>query len=428
MKKKKTSKIMIIFLILISIVIIVSGTYLLYLSNPKRIFSQAINGINKQINNIEYFEPNFNDYTINSDLEIKASGDLSGYDNNYYNLVSNIIKNYSNVNLRTDYTRDLTNKKLFINYSSKNKDQNIISGKYLIEDNTQYYYINGYTSTYINNGNNTYFESLNSNTIEKDNFKYLNNSICKILKKDINSKYFTKKSSKGSTKVTLKLDNKRMNNIYKKVINSLEKDMRSKKILIGYDRDFFKKDNNIKFLDKNKSVYINLYTDNIFYNIYEYEIVYGKNRFIYSKNKYKMYKNNKLNIKGEITNSKNRLNITFLNNGNKKIGNLNLTRNKNSKKLVFYINDKKLKNNINISVNKNKTRKSKYKEVVKASLTGVKDNKSIYNVDINMKNNISKAKKIKEDTSKFQLDSSLSDKTKSSINNKIQEIIDKIRK
>ena len=428
--KKRIGKRVMEFLIIISICVILFGTYLLYLSNSKRIFSQAINNINNKLNNIELFDVDFKDYTINSDFEINTNGSIDEYKHNnsdYYKLVSKIIKNYSNTNVNLDYTRNLTNKKLFINYKSRVNNNDLISGKYLIKNNTEYYYIDKFTSTYINNGNNMYFESVNSNDSEQDNLKYLSNRVSSILKSELDIEYLEKKSNNKYTKVTLKLNNKRLNTIRRQIINGLKKDKRSRIILMGYDRDFFKKNRkNIKYLDKNDAVYVNFYANNILYNIYKYEVITKDGKFIYSKDKFKLYKNNEYNVLGKIVNSKNRLNISLFNSKNKKIGNFNLTRKNNSKKVMFYIDDNKLKNTINISIRKHKIKKNSYKEDIKILLSGVDNGKDIYNINLTMKNNISTAKKIKEDTSKSQLDSSLSKDTKLNIDNKIKEIRDKL--
>ena len=276
-KKKKSNKKIILFLIIISIFVILAGTYLLYLSNPKRIFSQAINNINSRLNKFEYLDLDYSNHTINSNVEIRANGDLKGYkvnDNFYYKYISNIIKNYNQTNVKIDYTKNLNKKSLFINYDSKNNNDNLISGKYLIEDNTEYYYVNGLTPTYINNGNNTYFESISNSISEEDNIKYLNSHISTLLKKEVDNNYFIKTTSKGYTVITLNLDNNKLNKIYKKVINGLKQDNRSREILMGYDRDFFKKNKKkIKFLNKDDKLSFNFYTDNILYNIYKYEII-----------------------------------------------------------------------------------------------------------------------------------------------------------
>ena len=279
-KKKPINRRIIEILIVISIIVILLGTYLLYLSNSKRIFLESINNLTSSFSNIEELESEFKNFTLVSNLSINTTGkieDNKKYNNKYYEIITNLITNYNNTKANINYTSNRKNKELYIDYNSTVNKKDLITGKYLIKDNTEYYYINDITDTYINNGNNTYFETLNSDTKETNNLIYLKDTFNKYFIKNLDDKYFSKQENNNYTKITLVLDNKRLNETYKDTLDDLKEDKKAKEIIKGFDRDFFKKKvKDINFLKKDKKLYITIYTDRFTYSPNKYEIKYNK--------------------------------------------------------------------------------------------------------------------------------------------------------
>ncbi|MBR3049228.1 MAG: hypothetical protein IKG58_01540 [Bacilli bacterium] len=431
-KKKPINRRIIEILIVISIIVILLGTYLLYLSNSKRIFLESINNLTSSFSNIEELESEFKNFTLVSNLSINTTGkieDNKKYNNKYYEIITNLITNYNNTKANINYTSNRKNKELYIDYNSTVNKKDLITGKYLIKDNTEYYYINDITDTYINNGNNTYFETLNSDTKETNNLIYLKDTFNKYFIKNLDDKYFSKQENNNYTKITLVLDNKRLNETYKDTLDDLKEDKKAKEIIKGFDRDFFKKKvKDINFLKKDKKLYITIYTDRFTYSPNKYEIKYNKYKLIYKDNEFKLYRNNNIRFRGDISNKEKRLNINIYNKKDTKIGNFSLSRKKNKKKIVFYIKDRGLKNTVSINISKHKVNKKKYKKNINISLNGEKDNTGIYNILINFNNTIVKAKKIRVDVSESKLASSLPKENKKQIENKIKDIIDKVIK
>ena len=431
-KKKPINRRIIEILIVISIIVILLGTYLLYLSNSKRIFLESINNLTSSFSNIEELESEFKNFTLVSNLSINTTGkieDNKKYNNKYYEIITNLITNYNNTKANINYTSNRKNKELYIDYNSTVNKKDLITGKYLIKDNTEYYYINDITDTYINNGNNTYFETLNSDTKETNNLIYLKDTFNKYFIKNLDDKYFSKQENNNYTKITLVLDNKRLNETYKDTLDDLKEDKKAKEIIKGFDRDFFKKKvKDINFLKKDKKLYITVYTDRFTYSPNKYEIKYNKYKLIYKDNEFKLYRNNNIRFRGDISNKEKRLNINIYNKKDTKIGNFSLSRKKNKKKIVFYIKDRGLKNTVSINISKHKVNKKKYKKNINISLNGEKDNTGIYNILINFNNTIVKAKKIRVDVSESKLASSLPKENKKQIENKIKDIIDKVIK
>ena len=424
MAKKKVSKVFLSLLIMISIGIIVIGTYLLFLSKPKRIILESITGFTKSFDEIKMFQPSYRNYTVNSSFNINATGKLdSKKENNYTKLVNNINNTKGNIK----YVSNKEKQELLLDYSSTIKDKELIAGKYLIKNSTEYYYVNNITDTYINNGNSTYFESLGNNTKEAENLVYLKNTMIKYFVNNIDDKYIKTKSTNSSNIIELKLDNKDIEKIYRETIKDLKNDKRARSIITSYNREFFKNNKNIK-LSKDKHKYImNIYTDKFTYSPKKYEFIKDNNKITYNRKELKVYKNNKLKLIGKISNSNKRLNISILNKNNKKIGNLSLNKEKKNKKLVFYINDKDTKTNLLFKLSKEENRKN-IKQNISINLGSKKDNKELYNIRININNLITNKTKISEDVSKSQLDSSLDKSKKEQIKNTYKDIDNKLFK
>ena len=53
--------------------------------------------------------------------------------------------------------------------TKKYNQTKILDLKLLIENSTEYFFIDGQVGNYVNNGNSTYFENINSETTSKDN-------------------------------------------------------------------------------------------------------------------------------------------------------------------------------------------------------------------------------------------------------------------
>ena len=163
------NKIIIEFLIIFGIIIIVIGTYLLYLSNPKRVFAKAINNIATETEKIFDYDNDIDDYTFTNNIDIKTNTEnLSKYikdtkDKDYIDTLEKLNK-INNLVATLSLTSNKTKKEMFIKYNTTKDEKEIIRGKFLVKNNTEYYFVKDVTKTYINNGSNDYYESINSNT------------------------------------------------------------------------------------------------------------------------------------------------------------------------------------------------------------------------------------------------------------------------
>lgn len=166
---------LIIIITLIAVVFISAGIYIGYFQNNKRIIGKAIDNIKTDIT--KYYLPEydnlskFDTFTMNNDIKFNINSELLQEEPMTTNLINNLNKTKNKVTIK----QDLNNKKAYMDFNSTIDDSELFSMKYLIENNTEYYYIKGFLDNYINNGNSNYFESLNKDTTSSENFDYIYN-------------------------------------------------------------------------------------------------------------------------------------------------------------------------------------------------------------------------------------------------------------
>ena len=180
--------------------------------------------------------------------------------------------------------QDKENKKLFLNLDSKLAGQSLLNTKYLVENATAYYSIDGITSTYVNNGNNNYFESLNSTTTTNENTKYIIEKIAESLAKNLEDNYLSESYNNEYKIITITLTEKDIVTYINKVINDLKKDDKANKIMTGYNANFSKTKITAEDISGIGTIKVNIYLDKLLSQakIYELELK-DNNKITYSK-------------------------------------------------------------------------------------------------------------------------------------------------
>lgn len=286
-KKKKVPKLAIVCLVF-SIILISAGAYLTYLSNPRKIMSTAVDNFTMNIKNITGTNGDLDlgqTYTLTSAIKLNITSDMfSSLQQDPANAqYINIINNINNTDNKLILSQDFTNKKLFVNWNTKLGTQDIIAAKYLVENSTEYYTVKDYLDNYVNNGNSNYFEALTKEQDQAKNMEYIYEITVASLKEHLKEEYFVKKQDTTSingketklTKVSLELNNDVLKEIASNVLSDLKNDSKANKILTSYDEDFskIKIDDSTKFLEEQEYIYVNIYTDNLTYEIKKYEFI-----------------------------------------------------------------------------------------------------------------------------------------------------------
>lgn len=435
-------KVLIIIVAFLGVVGIGVGLYLGYLSNPKRIMGSSIDKLNTEFKNITQKEDTTNigeNFTATSNIKFNLEGDylksLEQIDSEY-SIYSNLIKNLSNTDNKIIFTQDKENKKLLLQLISNLNSHELISTKYLIENNTEYYYINGYTNSYINNGTNNYFESLNEDITARDNFNYLYDFVNNSLKNNLKDEYFTKTTEKDSTKVSLKLNNNICREIISNVLNDLKKDKKASKILTSYNKNFSKTKikNNQKFLEENEEIEVNIYTDKILYSPKKYELIVTNNKetqtITYQKEKEKKIieiKNPDTSYKAEITNKDRKTDILIKDSENNNIGTIKITKTDTTKNIVMNLKVDNIVVDFTInSKNTNINSKKEYTNNMDILLKITSNDMNLIDFKVNINTKVTNISKIDEDISTSILKSSITDAQKDTLNKKLENIFVKL--
>lgn len=333
-KSQGTKKIIIIFII--SLILLIAGIVLSYFSSAKYVATKAVKGLGQNVielanstNKNTGLEENFK---VTSTIKVNLQSDyfqaLSSLSPDYQ-VVSNLLSNLSNTETQVTMTQDKQNKKLLINYDTKFSGEPLANVKYLVDNATEYYYIDGLTQNYINNGNNGYFESLNSTTTTKENAEYIIEKITEAASNNIKDEYLSETYEKDSKKITITLTEDDMVEFLNNIIDELKKDSKANQIMTGYDKNFSKAKVTKSDVASLGTVTINIYIDKFIGQIKKYEIksnddaityYEGQNKVIEIRNK------DELVTKLDITTNGDKIDIKITDGNNTNIGNLSINK------------------------------------------------------------------------------------------------------
>lgn len=243
-KEKKRGHKLVVVLILLSIALLAGGGALTYFTSPKYVAQTVIKEMGENATQIlanrqeTGLEENYSTTgTLKIDLQSDYFQGLSTTDPSYAT-IANLFRNLSNTQNNIAVVQDKENKRLFINYNSTLNGQNLFSTRYLVEDATEYYYIDGVTSTYVNNGNNNYFESLNSATTTNENLNYIIEKVTESVKDNIEDSYLSTTYEDNYKVVTITLTEDDLLQLGNNVLEDLKKDTKANQIMTGYNQNF----------------------------------------------------------------------------------------------------------------------------------------------------------------------------------------------
>ena len=236
-KNIKDKKIIILFILIVSIIILLF-TKVALLATPKKIFDTSLNKVFKTLN--ETATNKQKNISGNLDLEINI-------DSNQNNELFDII---NNLNLKTTYEFDQNNNKINLGIKSSYKDKELIIANMYLKDKNAYLSLDNIFDKYIQIPLEDYSEIFKNKNSTED-YKIIIAELEKALNKAIKNKYFTSEKSSltiddkkiNLTKNILKMNKENQKLIYKDIAKNLnnEKFIKSVSNITNKDQSTIKK-------------------------------------------------------------------------------------------------------------------------------------------------------------------------------------------
>lgn len=431
---KKKSKKPIIILVILGILLLVGGGVLTYLTSPKYITTSVIKEMSKNVTNLinqedkTGLEENFKTTgTIKFDLQSDYFQSLSTMDPTYAS-IANLLKNLTNTENNITIVQDKKNKNLFVNYDSKLSGQPLINTKYLVNNATEYYYIDGITKSYINNGNNNYFESLNSSTTTIDNTKYMIEKIQESLSNNIKEEYLSESYQDQYKVITMTLTEDNFVELANNILKDLKNDTKANQIMTSLNKDFSKKTITKKDVSGMKTIKFNIYVNKLLPRVMKYELkTDDKNSIIYSKennqNVVEIHEGESL-IKLEITTQDEKTEVKITDDKNNDLGSISISKTDTNYDVIAKIITEDM--NIDIGYNYQMTNLKKstsYDSTATISLNIAAKQTTILDGTVTMKMHSTNDTTITEDVSNSALASTLTSNQQELMNQKITTVL-----
>ena len=442
MRKIKTLHKISILLFFTATVLIVTGTYLSYITSPKRIIQTALATIRsstyQDINPKKAF---IDTNTINSNIKLTATSEylenLSLKDENYKKYV-NLLNNISNISTQITISQDNITQEHLLSLNSSLNNEILINQKQYIKQATEYFYSAGLRNTYINNGNNNYFVT---NGTKEENI--LSSSFASTLLTSLkdnlqNENFITSQeiisinnNTQSYNKVSLVLKKEDLLNLK----NNIEKQLTNNKELNSLITTISRANPNIKIdnktISKDTTVIFNVYTNRFKSQILKYELVLQlssdtyKIDYEYESKKGTITKNSNIIYTYTIDKKSNNIKISIYSSKNKNIGSIVLDRMENYKEIIIDFNDSKLSilGNYQYEI-KNITNGYLLKKILNLRITN--NNMELININYIDNSTILPTANIKEDISNSVLRSSITTSEEEKYNQELKERFDKL--
>ena len=443
--KRKRIIIIVIVAFLLAGVFIGFGIYFNNISKPQYIFKTGINIISDNFKN--YF--NLEDRGMGDNFTIESSIDYN-LDSEYYKRTSQSdpedLKTYNLINNLTDmkhsfvYKQSKKDKTAFIELNEKIKDEEVVDKKVYISNATKYYYVNGILKNYVNDGTCNYFETLTEENTTKSNIDYLYDFIVESIGNNIKNEYFkeynVEESINGTKKsvhqISLEVNDKLIHKILNGILDDLKKDKKANYILSNIDNTFskYKIKDSEKFIDKNETYTINIYTTKVLCKPLKYEVVYMdkdiKKKYIYegdgNKGTYYYVEDDNVKYTADISIKENIISAKIYDSKSKSIGELKVEKNGINRTFDFVFDNGEKKWDIVYYSKYSKIKNGSYTNEKKASFKYVLNKESKLNGDVTITTKVSKEVKIEEDVSDAVLESKLTDDQKSLFDTKKDKV------
>ena len=433
----------IVFICIISITFISLGLYINSLSKPKKILERSINFIHDEGKKYIFSNDDLNvgdtytstssiDFSLNSEYYLRE-GKTDPEALKKYNYIKNISKMDTNLIIK----QDKNNKTNYIELSQKIGDEDIVGYKRLVNNSTEYYFVNGIVKNYINNGTCNYFEALSEENTTRSNIDYLYDFIFKSLNNNLKDEYFenydvVQNINSKDVKVhqiSIRFDNKNIREILNNILKDLKNDEKANNILSNVYKDFknYKVKSDKTFFDKDESYTFNVYTTKFLSKPLKYEIIHleadSNSSYVIEKNKdifnYYYLEDSNVVYSADIRVLDNSIIGKIYNSSSNEIGELLIEKKTNDLVFNYTFDDNKKKIDIKYNSNYDKVKShNSYINTKKLSINYLENKEIKLAGNIEFINNVQNEAKIEEEIGSSILYSKLSDSEKELIKNK----------
>lgn len=435
-KDKKGKKKLIVFIVILGILLVAGGGVLTYLTSAKYVTKTVIKNMSKNVTSyigegtITGLEENYKKIsTIKINLKSDYYASLATTDPNYGTLAK-LFTNLSNTENKLTVVQDKENKKLLVDYDSKLATKSLVRTKYLVENATEYYYIDGVTNSYINNGNNNYFESLNSATTSKENEIYIIEKIAESMEKNIKEEYISESYEEEYKKVSITLTEKDIVEFGNNILTDLKNDSKANQIMTGYNKDFAKMKITNEDVAGMDHISLHVYLDKMIGTVKKYDFEFGDFNIVYIKGEEKLVEfrqSDEIIMKLKIKTQNDKTEIAITDQEDNEMGNISITKTDTNCDVIINIEDETTSMNIGYNYQLKNLKKNKsYESTTTMTMNIASNNTTILEGTITIDSNVDSDTTIKEDVSSSVLASSVSSSQEQLLNQKMTTIMQQL--
>lgn len=335
MNKKKTIAIIVI---IIAVGLLVAGGILVYqnYSNKNRI----VTSFNELKADLEKVIP-LNNENSNAPIKQTVTGTTTFNINPLLGNSSDgsdiIINNLNSSSFNYQYRLDTEAKKMYLEGSLVQNAAETLGINFYQNENISYIFLRNIFDKYIMINDNDIFTYLEENQKAIDDINYIYDKVIESLGNNITSDDIKVSTENNEKKISLELDEKRLNEISNNIINDLKNDNRAKEIL-GENIDNLDTSNDSNDSDSKSYLAYNIYLNKNDIATYEFVLNDSENNYSIAYNKkensFSIKENDKETFKGVISTKDNATTIT-LTSDNTNIGTITISENNISANIIF---------------------------------------------------------------------------------------------
>lgn len=335
MNKKKTIAIIVI---IIAVGLLVAGGILVYqnYSNKNRI----VTSFNELKADLEKVIP-LNNENSNAPIKQTVTGTTTFNINPLLGNSSDgsdiIINNLNSSSFNYQYRLDTEAKKMYLDGSLVQNTAETLGINFYQNENISYIFLRNIFDKYIMINDNDIFTYLEENKKAIDDINYIYDKVIESLGNNITSDDIKVSTENNEKKISLELDEKRLNEISNNIINDLKNDNRAKEIL-GENIDNLDTSNDSNNSDSKSYLAYNIYLNKNDIATYEFVLNDSENNYSIAYNKkensFSIKENDKETFKGVISTKDNATTIT-LTSDNTNIGTITISENNISANIIF---------------------------------------------------------------------------------------------